>query len=468
MLSHYAAPPTVARFMLDKSLVRGIVGPVGSGKTSGCIFELFRRATAQAPGPDGIRQTRFAIIRNTLQALKTTVLPDVRAYLGDLFSWKVSENVGTLSFMMKDGTKVVSEWLFIPLDEVEDVRRLLSLQLTGAWVEEFRETDFAILASLIGRVGRFPRLGTSPTWQGVILSSNPYPDGSAWHEAFEVDQPDGWRLFRQPSGLSPDAENVENLPEGYYDRLQEGASEEWVRVHVEGLNGADMSGQAVFGQVFNYDYHTRPSLSVRQGSTVIIGLDTDRNPAAVLGQRRPDGGLNVLASVAQEGIGLELFVSTILRPLLYERFASCPVILVIDPSAAKRSSITEESQLQALHRLGFDATLASTNALDPRLRAVDELLTKNYAGEPSVLFDARGCADLIRALQSNYKYTRSSRGILSPQPEKKHPWSDLADALQYLALGQNAVGRGHVLQLRRRFGNSMGGGRPAPAAAGWT
>lgn len=465
MLGLYTAPPTVARFSLSPALVRGIVGPVGSGKTTGCLFELFRRAIEQEPGPDNVRRTRFAIIRNTLSQLKMTVLPDARAYFGELFQWKVSESMGMLEFDLDDGTRIRSEWLFIPLDDPDDVRRLLSLQLTGAFIEEFRETDFAILAPLVGRVGRYPTMGVKPTWQGVIMSSNPYPNGSEWHEVWEVELPEGWDFFRQPSGTSPEAENVENLPVGYYARLMHGASPEWVKVHVHGQNGSDQSGMAVFGSVFHYDFHVKHGLQVREASTVLIGMDTDRNPACVLAQRGVGTGLRVLDAIWGEGIGLETFIELQLKPLLYERYATCPVVLIIDPAGAKRDSITEESQLQALQRLNFDAMLAPTNNIEPRLRAVDELLSRQYGGEAAVVFDAIGAVDLIRALMGNYKYPRSAKGQISSAPEKKHPWSDLVDGLGYLALGQSAAGRGFPLPIRRR---GVRVAPPPPPAGGWT
>jgi hypothetical protein len=73
----YDAPPTCADFMQSEAFIRLIAGPVGSGKTTACLFELFRRSCEQAPAPDGYRYTRFAILRQTLTQLKPTVLKDI-------------------------------------------------------------------------------------------------------------------------------------------------------------------------------------------------------------------------------------------------------------------------------------------------------------------------------------------------------------------------------------------------------
>jgi len=112
---NYTAPPTVARFMKSEAFFRIIAGPVGSGKTTGCLFELFRRACEQQKAPDGLRYTRFAIVRSTLKQLKDTVLKDITSWLAGIADYRVSES--TVYIRIGD---VRSEWLLIPLDTPED------------------------------------------------------------------------------------------------------------------------------------------------------------------------------------------------------------------------------------------------------------------------------------------------------------------------------------------------------------
>ena len=54
----------------------------------------------------------------------------------------------------QDGVEL--EVMFIALDRPDDLRKLLSLELTGAWINEAREIPKAILDGLTARVGRFP------------------------------------------------------------------------------------------------------------------------------------------------------------------------------------------------------------------------------------------------------------------------------------------------------------------------
>ena len=62
------------QFMKDESFFRGLRGPVGSGKSVSCCIEIMRRALMQQPAEDGIRYSRWAVIRNTNPQLKTTTI----------------------------------------------------------------------------------------------------------------------------------------------------------------------------------------------------------------------------------------------------------------------------------------------------------------------------------------------------------------------------------------------------------
>lgn len=71
----YRPPGKVARaFMHSTAFFRGLMGPFGSGKSTVCVMEILKRAKAQKPGPDGIRRSRWAVIRNTYPELKTTTI----------------------------------------------------------------------------------------------------------------------------------------------------------------------------------------------------------------------------------------------------------------------------------------------------------------------------------------------------------------------------------------------------------
>ena len=71
----FSTSPKVYEVLQSNKFVRGLMGPVGSGKSYACAAEVMMRAVRQKPSPqDGIRYTRFVIVRNSYPELKTTTI----------------------------------------------------------------------------------------------------------------------------------------------------------------------------------------------------------------------------------------------------------------------------------------------------------------------------------------------------------------------------------------------------------
>lgn len=189
---NFTPPQTVADFMVSEAFFRLIAGPVGSAKTTGCIFELYRRAAEQRQAPDGYRYTRFAIVRQTLQQMKATILKDILQWLPGMAHWKVSDS--TIYIECGD---IRSEWLLIPLENIQDQDRLLSSQLTGCWISECIEVDADLVGPISGRCNRFPNAAMGGcTWSGIIADTNMPEEGSRWHYLMAVDTPADWQIGR--------------------------------------------------------------------------------------------------------------------------------------------------------------------------------------------------------------------------------------------------------------------------------
>jgi hypothetical protein len=430
----YRAPPTISRFMLDSHEVRLVLGPYGSGKTTGCIMEFAKRMLEEHPDAKGVRHTRFVIVRNTAQQLRQTILEDIRKWLSPVMQYKVTDSTILFEFTHPTQGKIKSEWMMIPLDKPEDQQRLLSLNITGGWVSEFREIPISVVEALLGRVGRFRPLGVAKNaWYGIIGESNPPDEDSEWFIKMEVDLPGNWAVFKQPGGLEPMAENKENLRDGYYESLVESNTEDWVDVHVHAKYGKSLAGQAVFRTSFKPDVHiATQDLLTNQMRPLMIAQDFGRTPACLITQVDVTGRLLVMQELISNGMGIEQFVNTLLRPTLVQRYMGMTAFIVGDPAGRQKSQVGEESPFDCLRRLGFKVYAAPTNDLDPRLRAAEQLMLQRDA----LLIDPAGCPLLIRALKSYYRYKRSKQTKeLDERPEKNHPWSDLGDCFQYAALG---------------------------------
>lgn len=451
--------------MKSAAFGRLIAGPVGSGKTTACIFEMFRRSCEQAPAPDGLRYTRFAIVRQTLKQLKDTILKDITQWLQGVATYKVSES--TIHIECGD---IRSEWIMIPLDDPEDQRRLLSMQLTGAFMSECAEMDINLMAPLSGRIGRYPnaQLGGC-TWAGIIADTNFPTDGTDW-AAFMEGPPADWQVFKQPGGMTDEAENLEWLNQttetlkltiydpvrlargrGYYIRLVNmyGADSDWVKRYVDACYGPDPSGTAVFNKSFKKAFHVVDDLDPVYGHALIVGQDFGRDPCSVICQMDHTGRLLVLQEVLADDVGLELHVEQALRPALVDpRYMGRPVATVGDPAGVAKNSHYEETSFDLLKRMGFPCFPAPTNDIDPRLRAVEAFLGAQRNGGAAILIDGGRCPQLVRALSGGYRYGKTKSGQRKPKPEK-NGFSHIADALQYVCLV--AHGRGWAEMASRQL-----------------
>ncbi|HHT9136789.1 MAG TPA: LAGLIDADG family homing endonuclease [Candidatus Wunengus sp. YC60] len=243
-----------------------------SGKSSACVFDIVRRANEQTPSPDGIRRSRWAVVRNSYGQLKDTTIKTFHDWFPPrLFGeYRVTDH----SYLITKFPGVHLEVLFRALDRPDQVSNLLSLELTGAWFNEVREIPSAIITAMDGRINRYPSMRDGgPSWTGMIMDTNPPSDDSWLYKQFEVIRPDNWKIFKQPSGLSVHAENTKHLPKNYYINLAKGKDEMYKRIYIDGQYGYLVSGKPVF-QSFRDNIHVAPhQLEPQKGLDVLVGFD---------------------------------------------------------------------------------------------------------------------------------------------------------------------------------------------------
>lgn len=245
----YTSSETMTRFHESNAFVRSVVGPFGSGKSSGCIMELMKRGMEQEPHK-GVRSTRWAVIRNTYPQLRDTTHKTFEQWIPErLGEFNKNEFNFRVHRKLKDGTTLDWEVLFRALDRTADVGKVLSLELTGAYVNELREVPKPIFDALQGRVGRYPKKSEGgASWFGVWADSNPWAQSSEYYEVFNKQQLPGFELFEQPDGLSAEAENIANLPDRYYERLCVGKDQAWIDEFIRAKYPAADKG-SIYGEL---------------------------------------------------------------------------------------------------------------------------------------------------------------------------------------------------------------------------
>ena len=455
----YTPPLTGKAFMQSDAKMRTLMGPVGSGKSVTCSFEIVRRATMQEPNEQGIRKTRAAVVRETARQLQDTTIKTFLDWFPPGVCGTYMRTTKTYFFKVGD---VECEVMFRALDDADDVANLNSLELTFTWFNECKDIHPEIVDAMSKRIGRFPsKKDGGPTWHGMWGDTNPPTMDTWWFYQMEHLDPkdgvsendNGWDVFKQPSGRSTDAENIENLPENYYDT--QGRSDEYIRTFIDGEYGLSLSGQPIY-KYFRPDYHMahealRPIVNgVRP---IVIGMDLGLTPAAVIGQQDPRGRVLILGEAVSFDMGIQRFTRTILKPLIIERWSGAPILVVTDPAGIQRAQTDERSAVDIIKAEGLRVFPAKTNNISARVNSVDEFLMRQVDGDSAFLVDP-SCTNLKAAMMGGYRYHPKNGTI----DKNKH--SHVAEALQYLMMHINTAGEGALLTRKREIKHV--------ASAGWT
>ena len=464
--SYTPAGPTIAAFHLCDDLGRFIAGPVGSGKTGGELNEILYRGLKQAPHPrDGVRRTKFSVIRDTFRQLEKTTIPSwwhwvpksTGSWTGGTGGLPAKHEFG---YRLPDQTtmQVIVEFIGLGEGSAEDV--MPGWEGTGAYLNEMDKLTYDTLMYVKERVGRYPPVErdagfAGATWRGVWGDFNK-PDTDHWIYKHLVDAPEpGFRLFEQPGAmfevggrwvLNPKAENLANLPAGYYEQQLVGAERWRILQRVANRWTASRDGQAVYSD-YNDEVHLSPSpIAAMEGVRIILGIDAGLDPSCAITQRLPNGQWRVLDElVCEHGTGPKRFAARLKR-LLQEKYPAWwadkhrMIQAWGDPAAAMGAdkAAGEASWLQIVAaELGLSAILpAPSNRLHPRLQAVRGPLTRLIDGFVGFLLSP-ACKGLRRGFNGGYKFVRviSAGGQSYSDIPLKNEFSHIHDALQYALLG---------------------------------
>ena len=460
----YKASPTGVLFHQSDAFVKGIMGPFGSGKSVAVCWDIFMRMRKQAPGNDGIRRTRWIIARNTFNELETTTMETWKDWFPEHIFGAISRKPPYRQVLKYDD--VEAEIIFLALDKPEDQKKLLSFEVTGVWFNEARQIPQELINAALGRVGRYPSKKSKPehvpndewpTWSGILLDTNP-PDDEHWYykaaeenawainEFGEPVDPDSipskrqWHFFRQPSGLKPEAENIENLPGGqeYYKRMLGGSNtKEWVAVHVHGEYGFIRHGNPVFEGYWNPDLMVaKHVLQEAPNREIYVGVDSSgRHPAAIFCQRTQLGQWQIFHELCytDQSIGAVDF-SKVLAQECASRYPNNTLHFWGDPAGDWKTQTDERTYFDILRANGIDIKASPGLRIPERLETVKSVMGRMTQGQPSIVVSP-ACKILIRGFDGGYTFKEYN----SAQPEQSKPiknrYSDVQDALQYVRCG---------------------------------
>jgi hypothetical protein len=413
-IDYVPAGPVAESFHKSEAFVRGLMGPVGSSKSSACCMEIFTRGMEQK-AHQGIRYSRWGVIRSSYRELETTTLYTWLQWFGPLAKTTYGSPIKSVVEMpVPDGTRLNLELLFFPISRPDEIDILNSLELTGIWMNEARELMLAVLNKATERVGRFPPVKWGgPSWRGVILDTNSPDDDHWWYRLAEGSDPKIlemmekteaklremgylkhgrplYEFFKQPGGLiekdgeylpNPAAENISNLDGGhaYYYRQLIGKSKEWIKAQILGQYASVSDGKAIYPE-WNDEIHCK-KVSPYPGRPLLLGFDYGLTPACVICQVSPRGQLIVLAELFAKDMGIRQFARDVVKPFLSLNFHGYAIQAAGDPAGMSRSDTDEKTCFMELAEEGIACVPAITNSFVGRREAVAQYLTRLVDGQ---------------------------------------------------------------------------------------
>jgi len=457
--------PVLQAFSDSRERNTFIMGPLGSGKTVQTILKVFDLMCEQEPvkAKDhknyNVRLTRFIAARNTYSELFSTTIKDWLEIHGDLGVFKQGSKeppTHKLDFYLEDGTRVKAEIMFIAFDRPDHVKKARGIQATGIWLNETKELSKSVVDMLDLRHGRYPSMkeGARPTWHGMVGDTNA-PDEDHWYyKAAEETKDDGWKFFRQPGGvikdgetwkINPNAENINNLPDGYYKRGMSNKSDDWIKVNLANEYGFVSNGKPVHPRYVDsihcQDLDFKPSRDIE----IVLGFDFGRTPACAMLQRQPAFSRWILFDEFLCEDMSAVTYAPALKSYLEANYPGHKFKGWGDPSGNNKGQGTDETPFEIIRAAGIPCYPTETNNPTKRRAALEKPMTELCMdGKPRFIILPK--ARMARkGLQGGFCYKRiqTTGERYSDEPDKNE-YSHIVEALEYGVQGEGE-GRSAVI-----------------------
>jgi hypothetical protein len=484
--------PVSSQFMRSTARVQVLNGPVGSGKTTTVFMKAVKLAQQQAPSPKRriqlhgepiprpVRMFKLCVVRDTYRNLwRSTIKSWEKRMPRDIGEWKGAEGgpaTHTIPLVLQDGTVVelIVDFIAIGDNSAEDVLR--GYEPTAFYLNEADRLHWECYQWARTRWGRYPDIDHGgPTWWGILMDCNAPQIGTPLYERIFLRTPPDVELFRQPSGLAPDAENKSNLAPGYYEEMMAEMEEALIDRMIRNRPGFSLAGKPVhpeFNDLLHVADHT---LEPIPGLPLIMGFDAGLDPAAVICQKIGNGRWHVLDEIVSEhGTGAIRF-SRHINELLRERYPDWHATPISEPAAwleppHRRSRIKiqgwadpaaqwgvdrqedEQTWIELVsYHTGIRIAPAPTNDRTTRRESLRRVLTLMPDGKPAFVLSPR-CEKLRAGLNGGFHYRKmqlsaSTEDRWSDEVEK-NGFSHVCEALEYAMMGGGEAAEIHERRQR--------------------
>lgn len=471
MIEYVPDGKVLTDFFWDRSELSVIQGPIGSGTSTASCHKIWALSCEQDPDWDGVRRTRWLIVRNNYRELRKTTIKTWRMWFPEN-EWGAM----TLSEPMThhivrghpsgDGTTVDAEVIFLAIPDAETAEQVAaSFEITGFFINEGQFQVKEVIDELLSRCGRYPSMMSGPgaSWYGGFVDLNAPTEGH-WIPFMRGDVPmpqewspeqkdeyavpvmertgkPAWVFFVQPPGLiekkvegrsvyspNPKAENQRWLKKSYMEQVR-GKRKEWIDRRVLNKVGLYMDGKAVYPDFAEGDHVAPKELFATPGAPIIVGLDFGREPAAVFCQCINDRWV-ALSELPGDNESAEKYAPRVKRHLA-QKYPGFKVEFWGDPRGADRGQNVETTAYDIFLAQGMRILPATTdNNPEMRRSAVGSVLSRRHALQISPT-----CLTLKMALAGGYHYPKiKGTGMYSERPRKNF-YSHTCEAFENAILG---------------------------------
>jgi hypothetical protein len=415
--------PTQRRFIFSHDFLEAYMGPAGCAKTStGCAKILLRALTI--PG------SKWFVARRDYNDLKDTTMRTMATLLSRLPEGTLVDRVQAapakwyirpIATTAEGANAPLSEITFMGLSD--DVG---SYEFTGGFIDETDEVEVGYFEQMIARLRYWPEgMEQVPTDQrhSIWMAFNPpsvahwlYEKCTGMDEAGEYKSTPTIKLYRP----QPD-ENEANLPEGYYERMVQGMTQDLAKRLREGEWGNTFPGQPVIRQ-FRRALHVKRGLKYAGGTLFRFWDFGYRVPVCLFAQVSRMGQVQILKELRGQNVTAEKFAEQVLQ-LTKQWFPTAQEFEDYGDPAVKQQKDTGQA-LAILHNAGILMHTQRT-PLDISLNACRKRFESQIEGEQAILIDA-SCRVLCDALAGGYHL--KDDGVT---PHKDNVYDHSVDAMRY-------------------------------------
>lgn len=458
---NFAPPGPVAQsFIFCDDPIPYLMGPAGSGKTVSGIVKALVHTLRMPVCKDGVIRARLPIIRDNFRTLYRTTLPSIFRFFPKDFPGATFEGgqdrpfCFTLRFRTPAGKMVqlILDGFGVSDDRIEEL--LKGYEPCGGWLEEADLLAQNVKTWLFGRVaqGRYPGKSLLADPKAKIPRSvwgtlNP-PLISHYVVDDFVNKPLGGHvLYRQPSGLSDQAENRAFTSREEYEAMAHTLRPDEVRRQVHGEFGLVGDGAIVYPE-YDHSIHCARAPLAPLDLPLLIGVDAGGTPALILGQFTPKGHMRWLdefaAPVGEGVMSVGRFAENIID-LLQSKYRGLPLSAGWGDPSAFFGADRQAGELTFMETLGKALNLnimpTPTNEPHARQESVSWFLRRGRDGDGIPYFQHSPHMKIITGgFQGGFTIDLNKHNSATGIRFTKNKFSHPHEAGQYLCYGV----RGHA------------------------